>query len=195
VLFRSDVGNVLNISKGLKQKVSEIGEEGKLNEGRATVPVKALLEDSRWTLPLPDNIQLDWELDDNLGQVNVIAGQIVDILRNLVANAMEVMPDGGRINIRAFNEPPDVRIEVVDTGPGILPEHQPKIFNLFFSTKKSSGFGLWSARRYALANGGNLSLRSEPGDGATFILSLPLLERAELAAAPPSNESAHPDRE
>jgi GAF domain-containing protein len=173
-----DVGNVLNMSKGLKQKVSEIGEEGK-DQGRTTVPVKALLEDSSWTLPLPDNIQITWELADGLSCVNVIAGQIVDILRNLVANAMEVMPDGGNITIRAFNEPPVVRIEVQDTGPGIPLQYQPKIFNLFFSTKSSSGFGLWSARRYARANNGDLILRSEPGNGATFILTLPISEKPD----------------
>jgi CheY-like chemotaxis protein len=52
--------------------------------------------------------------------------------------------------------------------------HQAKIFNLFFSTKKSSGFGLWSARRYARANGGELTLKSQPGEGSTFVLCLPM---------------------
>jgi signal transduction histidine kinase len=130
-------------------------------------------------LPLPDNIRIDRQLAADLAQVNVIAGQVVDILRNLVANAIDVMPDGGEIVIRAFNKPPMVRIEVQDTGPGIPYQYQPKIFNLFFSTKKSSGFGLWSARRYARANGGDLELQSKPGDGATFILTLPISERGD----------------
>lgn len=175
----SDVGNVLNMSNGLKQKVAEIGEEGRFQHGRTTVPVRALLEDSSWTLPIPENIRVNWELADDLAQINVVAGQIVDILRNLVANAIEVMPDGGSIIIRAANAPPHVQIEVKDTGPGIPLAYQPKIFNLFFSTKKSSGFGLWSARRYARANGGELTLDSVPGHGATFILRLPMSDRGD----------------
>jgi GAF domain-containing protein len=173
-----DVGSVLNMSKGLKQKVSEIGEEGQ-GQGRAIVPVKVLLDDSSWSLPLPNNIQLTWHLANDLGEVNVIAGQIVDILRNLVANAMEAMPDGGKITIRAYNESPSIQVEIEDTGPGIHPDYQAKIFNLFFSTKSSSGFGLWSARRYARANGGDLTLKSVQGEGATFILTLPMFERTE----------------
>jgi GAF domain-containing protein/anti-sigma regulatory factor (Ser/Thr protein kinase) len=172
-----DVSNVLNMSKGLKQKVSEIGEEGRFKQGQVPLPVTALLEDSSWTLPLPENVRLTWDLADDLGNVNVVAGQIVDILRNLVANAIEVMPDGGSITIRAFNAPPYIQIEVEDTGPGISIEYQPKIFNLFFSTKKSSGFGLWSARRYARANGGELTMKSDPGKGTTFVLTLPIAER------------------
>ncbi len=167
-----DVGNVLRMSKGLKQKVVEIGEEG-IKQERTTIPIKALLEDSSWTLPLAENINIHWDIADDLAQVNVFPGQIVDILRNLLANAIEAMPDGGSIIIRAFNAPPYVQIEIEDTGPGIPLLYQPKIFNLFFSTKSSSGFGLWSARRYARANGGELTLESKLGKGSTFILRLP----------------------
>jgi signal transduction histidine kinase len=181
-----DVGNVLNMSKGLMQKVSKMGDEG-FTQGRITVPIKALLVDSSWTLPLPDNIQIQWELPDDLAQVSVVPGQIVDIMRNLVANAIDVMSEGGNINIRAFNAAPYVQIEVEDNGPGIPFKDQSKIFNLFFSTKKSSGFGLWSARRYARANRGELSMKSEPGNGATFILQLPISERADMANEKPSN--------
>lgn len=181
-----DVGNVLKMSKELKQKVSEIGEASA--QGRAIVPVKALLDDSSWTLPLPHNIQITKDLSGDLAQVNVVASQIVDILRNLVANAIEAMPDGGEITIRAYNQHPDVLIEVQDIGPGIASVYQPKIFNLFFSTKSSSGFGLWSARRYARTNGGALDLKSTPGDGATFILTLPIVDRGKDTGEQPAHE-------
>ncbi len=184
-----DVGNVLSMSRGLKQKVAEIGEAGNTKD-RTCVAVKALLYESSWT-PLPENIPIIWDLAHDLAYVNVVPGQIVDIMRNLVANAREVMPDGGRIDIRAYNVPPNVLIEVQDTGPGIPVKHQHKIFNIFFSTKKSSGFGLWSARRYARANGGDLTMRSEHGSGATFILQLPMVDVPLEPTTTISNGNTH----
>ena len=65
---------------------------------------------------------------------------------------------------------------MIDNGVGIPPEHQSLIFSLFYSTKGSFGFGLWSARRYALANGGDLAVSSEPGRTA-FTLTLPRADR------------------
>jgi Signal transduction histidine kinase len=183
-----DVGNVLSMSKGLKQKVAEIGTAETLAQDRTLMPIKELLKESNWTVPLPENIEITWDLPNDLACVNVVPGQIVDIMRNLVANAGEVMPDGGRIDIRAYNAHPNVLIEVRDTGPGIPIEHQHKIFNIFFSTKQSSGFGLWSARRYARAHGGDLTMRSEPGNGATFILQLPMFDA-------PANQQTVRDQE
>lgn len=172
-----DVGNVLNMSKALKQKVQGLGEEGRVAQNTTLVPAKALLEDAKWAFPALENTDLVWDVADDLANVAVVPGQVVDILYNLVVNALEAMPNGGAITLRAFNASPFVQINVTDTGPGITQDRQAKIFNLFFSTKSSSGFGLWSARRYARANGGDLALESEPGQGATFILKLPMADK------------------
>lgn len=112
----------------------------------------------------------------------------MDILRNLVENAIEAIADqAGAITIKAFNAYPHLQIEVADTGSGIPAEHQPKIFNMFFSTKKSPGFGLWEARKAARKNRGTLTFTSQPGRGSTFVLTLPMasehldqLKRAQL---------------
>ncbi|MFN0087534.1 MAG: GAF domain-containing protein [Blastocatellia bacterium] len=171
-----DVGNVLSMSKGLKQKVADLGEQGRLAKNPVRRPVRELLEEARWSIPqLPANIRMSWDVAEGVGETIVVPGQILDILYTLVANAKEAMADGGEIHLRAKVSGAMVQIEVADTGPGIPPDNQEKIFNLFFSTKKSSGFGLWSARRYARANRGDLSVRSQPGQGATFVLQLPLV--------------------
>jgi len=68
-------------------------------------------------------------------------------------------------------------LEVTDTGIGIPPQQQSKIFDLSFSTKGSSGFGLWSARTNALKNRGDLKVKSELGQGTTFTLFLPRVEK------------------
>jgi signal transduction histidine kinase len=68
---------------------------------------------------------------------------------------------------------------VEDTGPGIPPARQARIFDLFYSTKGSFGFGLWSARRNALKNGGDLKVKKSSRGGTIFTLSLQKANRRE----------------
>jgi signal transduction histidine kinase len=169
-----DVSNVLNMSKGLKKSAASLGGEGILAGRRETIPVQALLESAQLSLTaLPANIDIVWDNTATLQLIGVVPQQIVDILYTLVINAAEAMPEGGRISVRSFNFHSGVRIEVSDTGPGVPRQQQPKLFNLFFSTKQSSGYGLWSARQYARANGGDLIYEERPDTGATFVLRLP----------------------
>lgn len=165
-----DVKKVQNLSKGMKENI--VSDEEPL-----VVSSAHLLRQAKWALPtVPDNIQMRDEIADDLASVTIISGQILSVLHNLVLNAVEAMPDGGAIALRAFNQSPFVQIEVADTGPGIRSEEREKIFNLFYSTKENPGFGLWKSRQYARANGGELTLASEPGRGATFILTLPMAD-------------------
>jgi len=82
----------------------------------------------------------------------------------------------------------DDGIGFTDTGGGVSFDSEQKIFSLFYSTKGSSGFGLWSARRYALANNGNLSVKNTPGAGATFTLKLPkAIDKNQMKQLPDRN--------
>ncbi|MEU5877892.1 HAMP domain-containing sensor histidine kinase [Spirillospora sp. NPDC047279] len=99
---------------------------------------------------------------------------------NLLANAVRYTPAGGRVSLRADTDGDDVLIEVADTGPGIAAEHLPYVFDRFWRAEKSrsrqtggSGLGLAVVRQLAEAHGGSAAARSEPGQGATFILRLP----------------------
>ncbi|MGI5208119.1 ATP-binding protein [Spirillospora sp. CA-108201] len=99
---------------------------------------------------------------------------------NLLANAVRYTPAGGRVGLRAHADGDDVLIEVADTGPGIPPEHLPHVFDRFWRAEKSrsrqtggSGLGLAIVRQLAEAHGGSAAVRSEPGQGATFVLRLP----------------------
>jgi signal transduction histidine kinase len=86
---------------------------------------------------------------------------------------VEALPrDGGTIILGARNAGEYVNIYVKDNGVGIESGRQLRIFDLFYSTKGGFGFGLWSARRNALANGGDLTVESYPGKGTTFSLLL-----------------------
>ena len=125
------------------------------------------------TPSLPPNIQIYVEIDADVAYIKAIPGSIDDVLHNLIANAIYAMPNGGKITLRARNAGRYLALEVIDTGIGIPPEKQSKIFDLFFSTKGSSGFGLWSARRNILKNRGEIKVESKQNQGTTFILHLP----------------------
>jgi signal transduction histidine kinase len=112
-------------------------------------------------------------------------GQLQQVLLNLLVNAVDATPAGGRITVSAGAQARDgragVALTVADTGPGIDPEHLPRIFEPFFTTKppgQGTGLGLAICRDIARAHGGCLTAESEPGRGARFTLWLPTPEAA-----------------
>ncbi|MFL5655250.1 MAG: GAF domain-containing protein [Ktedonobacteraceae bacterium] len=163
---------VLDLSKRLKQ---ELGKPGVPE----IIPPRALLEEAQTqALPsLPSTIHIDLAIDDNVAHIRAVYSMVADILRNLLTNAIEAMPKGGKITLKAHNIGRFVALEVTDSGVGIPPQQQDKIFDLSFSTKGSSGFGLWSARTNALKNNGDLKVKSQVGQGTTFTLLLPKVEK------------------
>jgi GAF domain-containing protein len=168
-----DVGNVLDLSKGLKRELADLREEEAERPQPAVVPVKIFVDDAISSYPtLPSNIYLHVAGAYTVS-VHAVPKQVADILRNLFCNAVEAMPAGGTITFYVRHSGTYIDILVQDSGTGIPPERQTRVFDLFYSTKGGFGFGLWSARRYALANGGDLLLDSQPGSGTTFILRLP----------------------
>src|SRR5205085_12696286 len=121
----------------------------------------------------PGSVAVQIEVAENAAPVRGVYKQVADILRNLFDNAVQALPEGGTIILRARNAEHDVAIQVIDNGSGIPADRQARIFDLFYSTRGGFGFGLWSARRNALANSGELTVESQPGAGTTFTLSLP----------------------
>jgi signal transduction histidine kinase len=100
--------------------------------------------------------------------------QVSHIVANLFTNAVQALDTGGEVLLRAYASEQFLAIEISDTGKGIPEQDRERIFDLFFSTKPDgTGFGLWSARRYARANKGDLICKSTQGRGATFTLLLP----------------------
>ena len=177
---------VLDLSRELKQELVKSGEAvagepaftPSIEDTGAPVVIqpRVLLEEARQIVSLPAHIEIDQEIEEDVFSVLVIHNLVVDILRNLISNAIDAMSGGGKITLKAHNAGRSVALEVTDTGFGISQQHLSKIFDLFYSTKGSSGFGLWSARRNALRNHGNLTVKSEPGKGTTFTLLLPRVE-------------------
>jgi signal transduction histidine kinase len=95
---------------------------------------------------------------------------------NLIANALEAMPEGGEVRIAASLERGAALVEVRDTGPGIAPEIRAQLFQPFVSARKRNGLGLGLAlsRQTVLEHGGDMWVESTPGRGARFLFRLPV---------------------
>lgn len=101
--------------------------------------------------------------------------QFQQALLNLLLNAEQAMPEGGEITLLAAAEPPNVRLEIIDTGPGMPPEVMAKVFKPFYTTKPGgNGLGLPITRKIIEAHGGTLDVQSEAGRGTKFTLHLPV---------------------
>jgi signal transduction histidine kinase len=96
------------------------------------------------------------------------------IMINLVNNAVQAMPNGGKLVIKASKEAGDVVIEVTDTGMGVPEALKNKLFTPMFTTKaRGQGFGLPVVKRMTEALGGTASFESQEGKGTTFTIRLP----------------------
>lgn len=106
--------------------------------------------------------------------INVDKNQFHQALLNLLQNGMDAIAEGGSISINAKNTDKHLCIDVTDDGAGILPEHQKRVFDLYFTTKPTgTGLGLALVHRIITEHGGEVSVHSKPGQGTTFTLSLP----------------------
>jgi len=167
------VQTVLSFSRDLKQELAKLGAHDEKTSVPVTVAPAELLKDAARIALSSPTIELHLEIDKDVAPVTVFPDLVADILQNLTTNAIQAMPVGGKLTLRAHNAGRFVALEVSDTGVGIPQNLLPHIFDLFFSTKGSSGFGLWSARRNALRNHGDLKVDSKPGEGTMFTLLLP----------------------
>ena len=158
------------------------------------VAVLELLNQSLEGCVIPDNVALRTEMPDALPLLRVDPLQMMQVLTNLVTNAVQAMPDGGSVRIggreiqncgfqpaslESDTRPPMpegnwVAISVTDTGEGIAHENMKKLFQPLFTTKaKGIGLGLVVCRNLVEANGGRIEVESKPGKGTTFTVLLP----------------------
>ena len=106
------------------------------------------------------------------------------VFANLIINAIQAMPEGGTLTVESEERDSAVLIHIQDTGVGIAPEQQKKIFLPYYTTKsQGTGLGLSTAQRTVLAQGGNIGFSSEAGKGTTFTITLPALSVPEPVAA------------
>ena len=107
-------------------------------------------------------------------QVFADSTQLSQVFLNLLINASQAIPEKGTVTLSTSEDTDNVYIKISDTGPGIAPEVLPKIFDPFFSTKKTgSGLGLSVSYNIIKSHKGQIKAESAPGKGTTFTISLP----------------------
>lgn len=122
-------------------------------------------------------VEMQRQVDSELPAVRGDTSRLTEVFVNLFNNALDAMPGGGRLSVRAMANRPDggVRIEVEDTGEGIPSEDLPRIFDPFFTTKrpgKGTGLGLSISHGIIKDHGGEIWARSKPGAGTTMVVTL-----------------------
>jgi signal transduction histidine kinase len=141
------------------------------------------------TNPVPESCSVSVEVPPDTPAVLGDVDQVRIVLGNLVRNAREAMPTGGRLSLTARRVDRHVELAVGDTGVGIAPEHLSRIMEPLYSTKaRGLGLGLALARTILEKNHGSLRVASEPGRGSTFTVSLPAAEPRVESSEPPEKE-------
>jgi signal transduction histidine kinase len=180
--------DILTSGRHLLSLINEILDLSKVEAGRMELELAA------FDLPLAiDNartfvreratkhgINLDVTIDERLGEFMGDERKIKQILLNLLSNAVKFTPEGGRIEISARQVDGFVEISVTDTGIGIVPEDQPKVFEEFrqvgtdYTHKtEGTGLGLTLAKKFVELHGGRIWVESEVGRGSKFTFTLP----------------------
>ncbi len=156
-------------------------DTGRLSLDRHRVDVTALLE-IVCEVHTPDVAAKQLHLScrsDSAYMVHADQGRVMQLLGNLLANAIRLTPSGGRIDVRAELASDDlVRFSVSDTGPGIAPHDVPLVFERFWQgsreTRGNAGLGLTIGKGIAEGHGGSIWVESEVGRGTTFAFTIPV---------------------
>jgi PAS domain S-box-containing protein len=126
------------------------------------------------SVKIPRNVKLAVNIGEGLSNVMVDPVLFRRVLTNLIMNAVQAMPEGGRLTIAGSRADESFTVTVQDTGVGIPPENLPKVFAPFFTTKsKGQGLGLAVCKRLVEAQNGKITLKSKIGEGSTFTITIP----------------------
>jgi signal transduction histidine kinase len=180
--------DVLSSGKHLLGLINEILDLAKVEAGKMELQIEpALLQDvveavsnTMRPLAVKKSIDLRAECDESLAPLPMDGARIKQVLLNLVGNAVKFTPETGKIWVRANAGNGEVQIEVSDTGPGIPPEDQERIFLEFQQAGRDAGkpqgtgLGLALAKKFVEMHGGRIWLESEVGKGSRFFLTIPI---------------------
>jgi signal transduction histidine kinase len=182
------IDDILSSGRHLLSLINEILDLSKVEAGRmelelATFDLPLAIDNARTFVrerATKHGINLDVTVDERLGDFVGDERKIKQILLNLLSNAVKFTPEGGRIGIHARQVDGSVEISVSDTGLGISPENQAKIFEEFRQVggdyahkREGTGLGLTLAKKFVELHGGRIWVQSEVGKGSTFSFALP----------------------
>ncbi|HVB07845.1 MAG TPA: ATP-binding protein [Candidatus Acidoferrales bacterium] len=135
----------------------------------------ARLFEPRFVAPGEPKITTELHLEEKLPVIQADNALLHRAIGNLVLNAIDAMPAGGKLTLRTMTHDAGVRLEISDTGAGLTPEECERLFTPYYTTKQhGTGLGLAIVQAVVSDHGGRISVTSEPGHGATFRIDLPL---------------------
>ncbi|MGZ4114236.1 MAG: sensor histidine kinase [Actinomycetota bacterium] len=169
-------------------------ESGELRLNRAPVPLHPLVREvlSEIEMARADRgVRVSDAVPDDLPPVLVDPERVHQVLFNLLDNALRYTPPGGEVVVAAHPANGGCEVAVSDTGPGIAPEHLPRLFERFYRADAArsrgdggTGIGLAIARSVVEAHGGHIRAESRLGHGSVFTFDLPVAEAAETRRVP-----------
>jgi signal transduction histidine kinase len=178
------IGVIKRAAEGMNRLIADLLDVSAVESGRfqvelEPVPIEPLLREACRMLDehaAKKEQRLDCELAPELPVVRGDRHRILQVLTNLVGNAIKFTPEKGRITVRAEPEPNGVVVSVEDTGPGISDADLPHIFDRFWhigrSRRGGAGLGLAIAKGIVEAHAGRIWVTSRPGHGSTFSFAL-----------------------
>jgi len=137
--------------------------------------IHRLIEDTFSTINVPSNIKVSTQAAEDIPKLLIDSNLMRRVFTNLITNAIQAMPNGGKLMIKATVSKDAFLISFQDTGEGIPEENMDKIWSPLFTTKpKGTGLGLPTCKRIVEAQNGTIMVESKAGQGATFTISIPL---------------------
>jgi PAS domain S-box-containing protein len=201
----SDAELAIMRAKDLTQQLLTFSRGG--SPIKKTSAIQSVLKASCRFAVTGSNIQCEFDLPNDLLPVDIDAGQINQVINNLIINAQQAMREGGIIHIKAenmvsseeiarqglvMNKGEYVRIAIQDSGVGIPLENLGKIFDPYFSTKEQgSGLGLATSHSIIKKHGGYITVESSPGNGTTFYIYLPASARSDGSQQAGGGHASH----
>ena len=174
---RTLLAEIANL-KGIVGRFSEFSRmpQPRLQRVQVNEVIRGVMQLCQAQLEAPGRAKISCELqlDPHLEPVAADAELLHRAISNLVLNAIDAMPQGGTLTLRSRDERGKVVIEVADTGAGLTPEECERIFTPYYTSKQhGTGLGLAIVQSVISDHGGRIHVRSEPGEGTTFVIELP----------------------
>lgn len=181
---KHEIDELLRIIEDQKEYMNKIVSDihdyaGPLKPELIKTNLHQLIDDTLSKIPVPKNVDVKILIGRGATQLMVDPEMMQRVFINLVLNALQAIPYGGQLTIRAFNTEDAVIISIQDTGVGIPEEDMSEIFQPSFTTRaKGQGFGLPVCKQLVEAHGGSITVESKVGSGTTFTIKIPLPKRS-----------------
>jgi PAS domain S-box-containing protein len=195
--LRRPLEMILRSSAQMKQLIDDLLQAATIEAGRfavlaephevapIVVPALELLE----ARAAERSIRLERELADALPAINADERRIVQVLSNLIDNAIKFTREGGLVRLCVTADAGEVRFAVSDDGPGIPSDELPHLFERYWKgesmSERGTGLGLYIAKGIVEAHGGRIWVTSQPGLGSTFTFAIPIAHREDRHAPAP----------